>query len=714
MTQTRQLSAHGAAPPALALLLLRLRLPPSDAEFVIGDLVESFQDDRDLIGVGPARRRFWREALAACLRSFPAAPHRQPVDPPRETPMNSFFSDLRHAQRAILRAPGSSVLTFLALAIGIGASGAIYSVARPALLAAPPYADPQRLMMVWEREADGARSNVGYLTFADLTRESHALESAAAMASWQPTILGNGDSERLDGQRVSSGFFHVLGVAPLLGRDFQPEEDRPGANRELIIGYGLWQRRFGGDSAIVGRQVPLGSVSYTVVGVLPPDFESLLAPAAQIWAPLGYDASLPYACRTCRHLRMVGRLAPGVDAGEAQRELSATYAALARQFPNEYASSAMTLQSLHDNVTQMARPAMLALLAAVAFVVLIACADAGNLMFGRALRREGEFAIRSALGAGSGRLVRLVLSESLLIAVAAGATGILLAIGGTRLLVQLAPPGIPRLDQAHVDAHVLLFSLALTLVTGLLAAAPSAFAARRSDLQGSLRAGARGMAPATRHAMRGALVVTEVALAVMLLAGATLLFQSLGRLLAVDTGFQPDGRVALEVQVSGSRYADDNAVWNYWSAAVDALRATPGVVDAAVASQVPLGGNFDGYGVHVEDHPSANPELDPGAQRYAVTPGYLRRWGSRCCVAATSPMTIARAPRRWLSSVARWRRSSGRVSTPSAGGSSSAAWTGPGARSSGSRETCTTYRSMSRSRTRSMCRRASGPGPRTA
>lgn len=541
--------------------------------------------------------------------------------------MNSLLTDLRYGLRTIRRAPGASLLAFVSLALGIGATTAIYSVARPALLAPPPYRDPSQLMMVWEREASGARSNVGWLTFADLGRESHSFSGSAAMSFWQPTLFGEGNSERLEGQRVSSGFFHVLGVTPILGRDFRPEEDRPGANHEAILSYGLWQRRYGGDSAVIGKPIPLGSVTYTVVGVLPPDFESVLAPGAQIWAPLGYDASFPPACRTCRHLRMVARLAPGIATSDAEREVSDVFGGIASQFPDQYASQAMTLQPLHDYVTQASRPAMLALLAAVAFVVLIACADAGNLLFGRALRREGEFAIRAALGAGRGRLVRMMVGESIILTGAAGIAGVLLAVGGTRLLVQLAPPGIPRLDQARVDGSVLLFALALTGLTGLLAAVPSALAARRSDLQGTLRVAARGMAPAARRTVRSVLVVAEVALAVMLLAGAALLFQGLGRLLAVDTGFQPAGRLAVEAQVSGSRYVEDAPVWQFWTTAVSALRATPGVIDAAAASQIPLGGNFDGYSVHLEDHPNANPELDPGAQRYAVTPGYLRTIG---------------------------------------------------------------------------------------
>ncbi|HEX7121209.1 MAG TPA: FtsX-like permease family protein, partial [Gemmatimonadaceae bacterium] len=361
--------------------------------------------------------------------------------------------------------------------------------------------------------------------------------------------------------------------------------------------------------------------------MLPPTFESVLAPGTEIWAPLGYDASLSWACRTCRHLRMLARLTPGVDPSTAERELTGLLTILGDQFPTEYASEAMTLTSVHEYVVRDTRAAMLALVGAVVLVTLIACANAANLLLGRALRRGPEFAVRTALGASRGRLAVLVVAEGLVLALLAGALGIAIAVGGAELLSRLAPPAMPRLDQVGVDGRVLAFTLGLSLMAGLVASAVPLVAARRADLHGILKSGARGLAAGMRHHLRGAVVVAETALAVMLLAGATLLFRSLDRLLAVDAGFDPQRRLTMELQLSGSRYANDTTVRAFWQTAIETVRAVPGVEAAAVASQLPLAGNVDLYGVHTEERAGANPAEDPSALRYGTSADYIATMG---------------------------------------------------------------------------------------
>ena len=613
--------------PRVIIALLGRRLPPDELEFFLGDLEEGTAEKR--ASSGAIRSQLWLIGETCLAIVQPRIAGRRPTipSPRRDTRMKSFVDDLRFALRISARAPGMSILTIATLALGIGAATAIFGVVKPALLEPLPYPRPEQLVMLWERDAKGTPTNIGYLTFRDFERESTSIESAAAVSYWQPIISDATESERLNGQSVTQRYFHALGVSPMLGRDFVAEEDRNEANRVVILAHSLWQRRFASDSGIVGRAITMNGASYTVVGVLPADFENIVAPGTEIFRPLGYDASLRWACRTCRHLRVIVRVRDGLSAQAAENEMSSVSRAIVRQFPNDYSSSGVILQPLHEMATQSARPALLALVAAVSFVLLIACVNAANLLLGRALRRGPEFAVRTALGAGQARLVRLVVAESLVLAVVAGSLGTLLAFGAVKWLLQLAPQGVPRLANVGVDGTVLGFALLAALVTGIVASAAPALAIVRAPLHGVLKSGARGLASTVPHRLRGALVIAEVAIAVSLLAGATLLFRSLGHLMAVDTGFDPRNRLSMEVQVSGPRYQDSTAVWRFWTSTLDAVRQVPGVVSAGIVSQLPFGGNVDLYGIHLEDRPSANPELDPSALRYGASADYLTTMG---------------------------------------------------------------------------------------
>jgi putative ABC transport system permease protein len=593
-------------------------LPPAEREFVLGDLEELHPGERR------ARPGYVLDLLRAAL-ALRSARRAAPPLPTRGDPfVHTFLHDLRYGLRQIARSPSFALLSMLTLALGIGATTAIFSVVNPILFRALPYPDPDRIVRVAERDREGQDAGTGYATFVDVQKMATSFEAIAVSSQWQPTLQGSGDPERLDGQRVTQGFFSVLGVRPSLGRDFTAEENVRGRHRVTILSHGLWQRRFGADPSVLGRQVTFDGFAYTVVGVMPKSFESLLSPTAQLWAPLGYEVSLPWACRTCHHLGEYARLKPGISPAAAKRELDLISARLVAEYPTEYAAPGMLVVPLNTVVTRSVRPALLAALGAVGFVLLIACANVSSLLLGRAMQREAEFAIRGALGAGRRRVVRQLLTESVVLSLLGGAMGVGLAWWGVKGLVALAPAGLPRLNQIGIDGRVLGFTAALSVATGLLFGLVPALATARPDLFTALRPGGRHTGHRSRRLARGILVAGEVALSLMLLIGAGLLFRSLDRLLAVNPGFEPRGLLTMEVQTTGSRYADNPPVWSFFERALEAVKAVPGVETAGWTSQLPLGGNFDRYGVQIEGKLLANPEEAPSADRYAVSPDYLQ------------------------------------------------------------------------------------------
>jgi putative ABC transport system permease protein len=616
-------------PPALAEWWLALALPPDIREAFLGDLEERFRSEiLPARGLRAARRWYWLEALRAPL-ALPL-PDRwgsstaQPLNhsTARDALMTTLLRDLRLALRLLGRQPGFTAVVTLTLALGIGATTAIYSAVHPILVESLPYPDAGRLVMVWEHEKNGETSNVGYATFRDVADGSASFDHVAAMAYWETILTGTAEPERLFGQSVSATFFRMLGAAPALGRDFTAAEDVPEAPRAVILSHALWRARFGGDSSVVGRAIALGGFPYTVVGVMPAGFENVLSPDAQLWRPLRYDASLPQACRTCRHLRAVGRLKADVSPAAARRELAVLHARMVADHPTEYASTGFTVPTLHAQVTGGVRPALLALVAAVALVLLIACANVANLLLARGAQREGEFAVRTALGAGRGRLIRQILTESLVLAAAGGVLGVGLAIAGVRALIALAPPDLPRLEAIAVNGEVLAVALLVTTIVGVgFGLAPAWHAARtepRAGLHQQTRHSIGG-----RRALRSSLVVSEVALALLLLVGSGLLFRSMQRLLGVSPGFDPDRLFTLQVQTGGPRFQTDSATWAFFERVRAAARDLPGVEAVGLTSQLPLSGEFDAYGIHLESRPVANPEEDPSAFRFGVSPGYL-------------------------------------------------------------------------------------------
>lgn len=619
------MSRRSVPPPRLALWILRLSLPATERESFIGDLVEEMATIAAERGHGTARRWLWRQCAIAVLtlrRGRRCAPVSRPIGDP---PMLRFLADLRHGVRLLRRAPAFTLLSVLTLALGVGATTAIFSVADPVLFRPLPYPAPDRIVLVGDRDADGTMSNIGFLTYRDLARDARTLDRAAAVGDWQVTLDDHGAPERVSGQRVSASFFSVLGVRPALGREFTAAEDTPGTNRVVMLSHGLWARRYGGDTALVGSTISINGAPYTVAGVLPQSFESVMAPGAQIWRVLGYDASLPYACRTCRHLRMLARTRPGVTAEGAAVELNALSARLVREYPKEYPAVGEVVVSLGDATMRDVRPVLWAVLGASVLVLLIAAANVANLQLARAMRREEEFAIRAALGAGRGRLTAQLLAEGLVLAIIGGAVGLLVARVTLGTLIGWLPPEMPRLSAIRLDRMALAVGAGITLVLGVAIGLVPGLRERRSDLSNSLRGGKR--LTGGRHLARAALVVAEVALALMLLVGAGLLGRSLLRLLAVDPGFDASHLLTLQAQATGPKYADSTAVFVNHDQLRAALLALPGVERVGTASLLPLGGNIDMYGVTAQDKPLAHPELAPYADRYAVSPDFLAAMG---------------------------------------------------------------------------------------
>jgi putative ABC transport system permease protein len=609
-------------PPRLARWLANLAIPRREREFVLGDLEEGFHER---LASSAARRWYWRETLNLFTTRWPRGP-RVPHDVlhrPGASPMSSFWNEVRIAIRSLRRAPLYASLAIVTAAVGIGASTAIFSVAKPIVFDAAPYPSPDKLVMVWERDASGESSNIGFFTFQDLARDVRAFSSSAAMSYWQPTLASEAAAEQVNGQRVSHTYFTTLGVRPFLGRDFRPEEDTPETRTVVMLTHKLWKRRYASDSSIAGRTVEISGRQYTVAGVLPESFEDLMTPNAELYGPLGYNATLSWACRSCRHLRMVARVREGATLSAASQEVERSLANLRAIFKSEYGSVGGVLEPVSTYATKGVRPAVLALLGAAALLLLMSCANVSSLMLGRAIERQGDVAVRTALGAKTSKLVRQSAVEALVLWSIAAVAGILLARWGARALVLLSATPLPRVERMVVDWRVMTFGLVGAFVCALIAGAFPAALTARAALIDRMRSGARNIVGSGTQRVRGALIVAEVALALIMLSGTGLLIRTVNRLLNVELGYDAARIATVNTSLSGPRYATNEAGFAYYRRVLDAAKSVPGVEVAGLVSQLPLGGNFDAYGIHRKDKPSANPENDPSAQRFAVSTDYL-------------------------------------------------------------------------------------------
>ena len=574
------------------------------AEVLIGDLEETRH--RSVLWV------VWQTLVALARLQ-----HRPPTG---ERMLSTFFNDVRIGARQLRRAPAFTVTAVLTLAVAIGAAAAMLSVIDPVLLRPLPYATPNRLMLISERNADGTSDGIGYQTIVDLATQSRSLDRWAAIGGWGPTI-GDRDPEVVTGARVSANYFKTLGVPVALGRDFLGEEDNQSRNQVVILSHRLWQRRFGGDSGIVGKSIVVNGGPMLVAGVMPASYEDVVVSGVQIWRVLGYDVSLPFACRTCHHLQMIGRLKSGVTLGAVRADLDGVLTHLIHDYPKEYGSVGALVTPMQDAVTAGYRGGLLALLGAVALLLLIAAANVINLQLARAVRRRPEFAVRVALGAMRTRLTRQLLAEGILLAMLGGAGGLVVARLALPALQRQLPSTLPRLNAIHLDATAFgAVALVVLLLAVVMALVPGAH--RQRNISDTLRSGSRLASP-TQHLTRSTLVVVNVAIATMLLGSTAMIGRSMLNLFRVDPGFAPDHLLTLNLTASGQRYADAGSVLTYHRRIADAVSHVPGVRSVALSNQVPLGGNFDTYSVVDADHPPANPELAPSGDRYVVSPNYL-------------------------------------------------------------------------------------------
>jgi putative ABC transport system permease protein len=540
--------------------------------------------------------------------------------------MENLIQDIRYSLRMLTRKPGFTLLVVAALAIGIGANSAIFSIVNSILLRPLPYRDPDRLVMVW---MDNHRLNVAqdvhsYANYADYRDQNQSFDQLAVFNGISVNLTGAGEPERVIGTMASPSLFEVMGVDPLIGRTFSADEEVPGHDQVVILGYGFWQRRFGGDRNILGQEVSLSDVKRTVIGVMPQTFE-FPHKDAELWVPLAPDPRRK-ASRGGFSYQVVGRLKPGVSLPQARQDMNGIAQHLVEQYP-DLMGYGVNLVALHDQIVGKVRPALLVLLATVAFVLLIACANVANLLLARAASREREIAIRSALGAGRLRVVRQLLTESLVIAVLGGVTGLLIANWGLKALVALSPEDIPRRGQIGIDLRVLGFTLLLSILTGIVFGLVPALRASKMELNESLKEGGRGASGGIQgRRIRSALVVLEVALSLLLLIGAGLMIRSFRQLLTVDLGFNPDRLLTMNIQLSRSRYQGPLSA-AFFRQLIERVEALPGVESAGAITAVFIEGlpNSSNFTIDGRPPPPAAEQIE--APIDFVTPGYFRTMG---------------------------------------------------------------------------------------
>jgi putative ABC transport system permease protein len=501
--------------------------------------------------------------------------------------------DLRYALRSLRQRPGFTVLTVLTLALGIGATSAIFSVVNGVLLRPLPYDRPDDVLVVHTILEGNPRGELSPPEYWDLREQARSFTHLAAFSDGSLTLTGSGAPERLQAGFVTADALRLLGVSPARGRAFAAEEDLPGRPAVVLLSDGLWRRRFGADPEIVGRTLILDDAPTTVLGVMPPGFQlpsHYAGPGMELWTLLQLDPALDRSERGWHWLAVMGRLRPGLGVGGADRETAALMAGMLQRYPGEYdADFGGSASPASEELVGDIRPVILVLLGAVGLLLLIACANVASLFLARAEARQREIAVRAALGARAGRIVSQLLTESAALATAGGLMGLLLAMWGIRALVAAAPPTLPRLEAIGMDGWVVAFTAAITLSTGILFGLAPALHAARPDLSGALTEGGRGgSAGGSRQQFRRGLVVSQIALALVLVAAAGLLIQSFARMRGVDPGFVPERVLTARVELSPVRYESNEQIRTFYQRLVRRLEALPGVRSAAAVKALPM------------------------------------------------------------------------------------------------------------------------------
>ena len=521
--------------------------------------------------------------------------------------MTTLLADIRFGLRMLVKSPTMTVIALVALTLGIGANTAIFSVVNAVLLRSFPYAEAERLVLVWEKRVDGRTDqnviNLG--NFSDWKEQNQVFSDMAVFFDRTFNLTSDGEPEELPGQYATPNLFSVLGTNAILGRTFVNDDGREGQPRVVLLSYGLWQRRFGGDTNIVGHQIILNERPNTIVGVLPPNFGwhiqkgTQASRPAEIWIPFPITNELRE--RRGRFASAVARLKPGVTRDQAQREMDTIGARLAQQYPDFNTNWGVNVVPLRMQLTGAVRRPLLILLGAVGFVLLIACANVANLLLARASSRRKEIAVRAGLGASRWRIARQLLTESVLLSIVGGTLGVLVAWWGTKALIALSPPALIDLRSVGVSVPVLAFTLCLSLITGIVFGLVPALQATRFDLHDSLKEGGKNIGGgAGGHRVRNLFVVTQVALALVLLVGAGLLLKSFSRLHSVDPGFNANNLLTMRVSLP-RKYDTDPKVIQFYQQAIERMKAIPGVESVGAINTAPFRGSYSGTNVDVDE-----------------------------------------------------------------------------------------------------------------
>src|SRR5262245_5360957 len=544
--------------------------------------------------------------------------------------IETLLQDLRYGLRMMIKNPGFTSVVVLTLALGIGANTAIFSVVNAVILQPLPYPEAAQLIRLWESNPGRGwpEFSASAPNFADWRKQKSVFEQLAAYEFATFNLTGDGEPERVVALGVTANLFSTLGTPPALGRNFLPEEEQPGRHRVAILSDGLWQRRFGADPQLIGRQIQLSGESYTVVGVMPPRFQ--LTAGAEVWTPLMLDPALApwHANRSHHNIHVIGRLRPSVSLAQAQASMDVLARQLEQQYPKSNAGWGVRMRTFYDwLVPEQVRRSIFVLFAAVGFVLLIVCANVANLLLARASTRRREMALRAALGASRLRVMRQLLTESLVLAGLGGLAGALLAIWGANLLKASAALDIPRLNETRLDLRVLGFTLIVALLTGLIFGLAPAWQASKLNLNETLKEGGRN-GDGARRGLRSALVVGEVAMALVLLLSAGLMIRSFANLQNAPLGFAPENVLTMQINLPGSKYGEKAQRVNFYNQLLERMRAAPGVTDAAAVTQLPL---FSGASwaqeITLEGREAASDGVKLSARTFAVTPRYFRTMG---------------------------------------------------------------------------------------
>jgi putative ABC transport system permease protein len=614
-----------------------LRLTPAREAAVVEELAQYLDDYyAELLAGGATEAEAarltladlsWSELLARELRRTVRQVTPEPIAPGTNRRTNmiaDLWQDLRYGARMLLRQPGFTLIAVLTLGLGIGANTAIFSVVNAVLLRAFPYGDANRLVIVWEKMRQNEQNVISPANFFDWREQQSVFAGLAAFNDTRNSLSGDGMPEEIAGQVATDNLFSVLGVNALLGRTFTPDDSKPGQNTVVVLSYGLWQRRFGADPNVIGRKVILNAVDHTVIGVTPPDFKwhvrknSQTGQAAELWTP--WAISSGFKQFRGRFICAVARLKPGVTLSQGRAEMDVIASRLAEQHKQFNRGYSVNLVPLREQFAGEIRRALLVLMGAVGFVLLIACANVANLLLARAAARRKEIAVRAAMGANRGRIVRQLLTESVLLATMGAIAGLLLAWLGASALVKLSPPELGDFQRVEISVSVLGFTFVVALLTGVIFGLAPAFEASNIKLSDTLKEAGRSLAGASRsRRLRGALVVAEVALALVLLVGAGLLIRSFLRLQGLETGFNAHNVLTMRVALPGARYNDDAKRINFFTQALERMQTMPAVEAAGAINYTPFLGLGTRTGFDIEGRSKPLPDQQMGTTELCVT-----------------------------------------------------------------------------------------------